>query len=201
MSGTFPSSPAPSRMQISSVFRNLTSYTQSGIKFSDQVPGHKWRISLSFDPMSQDNFMELYSFALEQQGTFGTFQYVPPDLATPRGAFGGTPVVDGAGQTGTTLNVRGASISITNWGRKGDPFLIAGNNKVYRLTQNANTDGTGDVTLTFQPELIIAYADGAALTTSNVPFTMNFANDSLLTDITSPTIYGFSVDMLEDISV
>mgnify|MGYP001819991860 FL=1 len=68
-----------------------------------------------------------------------------------QGAFGGTPIVNGASQTGNTLTVSGGSLSTTGWIKAGDVFSVNGEMKI--ATLDANTDGAGAITLTFSPRL------------------------------------------------
>jgi hypothetical protein len=98
------------------------------------------------------------------------FDIVHRDHLTPKGAYGGTPLVDGANQTGSTIDVKGGSNNITNWARAGDLIKFAGLNLVYEVTADANTDGSGDVTLSIDPPIFVggSPADEAALTTTAV---------------------------------
>ena len=79
-----------------------------------------------------------------------------------RGSYGGTPVVDGAGQTGSTLNIRGASNNITNWAQRGD--VIKFDNNLRIVTTDVSSDGTGDVSPTIMPRIRTSPADGATVT-------------------------------------
>jgi hypothetical protein len=128
----------------------------------------------------------------------GVETYVSQNVASfTAGTRGGTPLVNGASQNvtyGTTngygitqsLICDGASNSITNWARAGDVFTIAGvydvnpitkatlpNLKQFTVTAAANSDGSGNFTLTITPAIIssgafqtvsAAPADNAALT-------------------------------------
>ena len=82
------------------------------------------------------------------------------------GALGGTPLVNGASQTGTTLNIDGATISGTDFLKKGDVFTIANvfsvNPRTYQttgmlqhfvVTADVDSDGAGLVVLTISPEI------------------------------------------------
>lgn len=82
-----------------------------------------------------------------------------------RGAYGGTPVVDGVSQVGSTLNVRGCSNSITNWIRKGDYFsvIVNGEPELKMATADASSGGTGLITLSFEPRLRFSPADGNSI--------------------------------------
>lgn len=53
------------------------------------------------------------------------------------GALGGTPLVNGAGQTGSTLNTKGWTASITGLLAVGDCFTIAGVNSVNPITKQS----------------------------------------------------------------
>jgi len=82
------------------------------------------------------------------------------------GTIGGTPAVNGAGQSGSTLNISGLSASITNWGLKGDMFTIANVNAVnpitgedigvarqFTLTADVSSDGSGLAALAIYPAI------------------------------------------------
>lgn len=104
------------------------------------------------------------------------------------GALGGTPLVDGASQTGfgatQTLNIDGASTSVTDWALAGDTFTIAGvyeiNPQTYQstgrlqrfvVTEDADSDGSGDVALTISPSI----NDGNVTTTDTEGNTVSLA--------------------------
>lgn len=95
------------------------------------------------------------------------------------GAYGGTPAVNGAGQTGTTLTIDGASNSITGWAVVGDTFSIDGVYAVnpqtrvstgqlqqFRVQAASDSDGSGNVTLTFTPAIV---PSGQFQNVSNAP--------------------------------
>lgn len=97
------------------------------------------------------------------------FQWMPTEL-TPKqtlGAFGGTPAVNGAGQTGSSIICNGVSNSITNWGLIGDTITFAGCYAVnpqtrqttgalqdFVLQANASSDGSGNITFVVSPALV-----------------------------------------------
>lgn len=85
------------------------------------------------------------------------------------GVGGGTPLVNGAGQTGSSLNTDGWTASTTNVLRAGDIIRIAGLNVIYELTANASSNGSGQATLSISPPIFVGHspADNAALTINN----------------------------------
>lgn len=113
------------------------------------------------------------------------------------GARGGTPLVNGASQVSTYDNVKttnqqslvidGASNSITGWAKAGDVFTIddvyavnpvSGETLDYlqefAVVSDANSDGSGNVTLTITPAIIVsgAYKTCSAAPANNAP--LNF---------------------------
>ena len=71
----------------------------------------------------------------------------------------GTPLVDGASQTGSTLAIDG----LLTAPQQGDAFKIAGVNLVYTVTATA-TVTSGGTTLAINPALASSPADGAVIT-------------------------------------
>jgi hypothetical protein len=71
----------------------------------------------------------------------------------------GTPLVNGASQTGSTLAIDG----LLTAPQQGDAFKIAGVNLVYTVTANA-TVTSGGTTLAINPALASSPADGAVIT-------------------------------------
>lgn len=102
------------------------------------------------------------------------------------GTQGGTPLVNGAGQTGATLAVDGWTASVTNVLRAGDVFTINGVYSVnpitkdstnrlqqFVVTANATSNGSGQTTLSIAPAIVTSGttqnvsagpADNAAIT-------------------------------------
>lgn len=78
-----------------------------------------------------------------------------------RGAFTGSPVIDGAGQTGDTLNIRNAVASVTDWARAGD--WISFESSMHQVVADADSDFAGDVTLEIRPRIRTSPADGATV--------------------------------------
>jgi hypothetical protein len=144
-----------------------TALATSGLIGSAQTvdrQGLKWQIQYGFEELRGDNRADLL-------GTIALLRTQSHRLRVPvydnprRGAYGGTPLVNGASQTGNTLNIDGASTGITNWIRKGDYFsVIVGTEPELKIaTADANSDGSGNVTLTFEPRLRTSPANGAAI--------------------------------------
>ena len=75
----------------------------------------------------------------------------------------GTPLIDGASQTGTTL----VADAFDTFPQEGDVFTIAGIDKVYRVETTVSSysdSGSKEVNITIHPELASSPSDNAAIT-------------------------------------
>lgn len=94
---------------------------------------------------------------------------LPGSGLAPNGAGGGTPVINGASETGEDIATRGWSTGVTGAVRAGDVLRIAGLNPLYRVVEDADSDGSGNATVKLNPPIPAGSApsDGAALTTTD----------------------------------
>jgi hypothetical protein len=70
---------------------------------------------------------------------------------TRRGAGGGTLLINGGTQSGTSLVCDGATASVNNYLRAGD--YISFNNELHMVIADANSDASGNVTLSIAPPI------------------------------------------------
>jgi predicted urease superfamily metal-dependent hydrolase len=147
--------------------------------------------------MKRAEFAALHAFLLSQRGQADTFTTVLPGHTAPQGTWAGAPVVSGAGQSGASVALSGFTASQTGVAKAGDLLKFAGHSKVYMVTADANSSGTGTATLSIQPALIASPANGEALTTSSVPFTVALASDNLDANLSPGVIYGLEIDLVE----
>jgi hypothetical protein len=127
--------------------------------------GQRWVASIRLPPMIREDAEEWVAWGLALNGTLGTFRIGDPMGATPRGALGGTPVVDGAGQQlSKTLATRGWSAS-TLVLKAGDYIQLG--NRLHKVLTDSTSDGSGDLTLDIFPRVRDALTDGQAITTTN----------------------------------
>ena len=115
----------------------------------------------------------------------------------PQGVASGSPLVNGASQSGRTLVTDGWTPSTTGILKAGDFIGIAGQTKVYMVTADATSDAAGNATLTIEPALMATPADNAALVVRNVPFTLALATDTLEMAVQPPVLYNFSLSLVE----
>ncbi len=144
-----------------------TGVFQSGLNAVTQTVdrgGLKWNCQLNWNNKKGADRPELMAMIAELRGQSNRLR-VPVSDNPARGAYGGTPLVDGASQTGSSINIDGVTPSVTNWIRRGDYFsvLVNGEHELKLCTADANSDGTGQVTIQFEPRLRASPADNAAV--------------------------------------
>jgi len=171
MSGTFPTSPAFQSLAVSSNQSTFVSRSISGRRQSRQIGGQYWRMRASFPPMTRAQFAPIYAFVIAQRGRYESFSIVPAVISTGQGSPAGTPLVNGADQTGRSLVTNGWSNSIAIF-KAADYLKIAGNDKVYMVTADVSSNGSGEASIAIEPALVASPANDAAITHSSVPFTV-----------------------------
>jgi hypothetical protein len=137
--------------------------------------GARWTASYTLPKMNRGRAAEWQAFFLGLDGSYGTFYGFDPDAKAPRGAGTGSPLVAGGSQTGSSLDIDGCTAGVTGWLRAGDYFSVGGEMKM--LTQDANTNGSGEATLNFKPALRSSPADNAPLTVTSPACTMVLVDD------------------------
>lgn len=180
MAVTYPLTP-PSNVKIvrhRQLPTNVVAVTASAFTLEERVHEHEgkqWRFEVTLPAMKYDgDAVDWASFLLKCKGRRGTFLWGDPDRRTPRGSASsapGTPVVDGAGQTGEDLNIRGAPALATNYLRAMDYIQLGSGStaRLYAVLDDVNTDSSGDATLTVWPKVTadVSPGDGATVTLTN----------------------------------
>lgn len=151
--------------------RNAVSRTESPFSFVEQVydfGGEGWEVQATLPLMTREVAEEYLCFILKLKGRKGTFLLPVPE-STPRGAWTGTPLVKGAGQTGNSLLIDGLALSTTGICKAGDWINLgsSGTTRLHKVLEDANSNGAGEATLTIWPSLRSSPADNAAVTVTN----------------------------------
>lgn len=125
--------------------------------------GTRWAMQLFFDNLTGDNRSEMQAFLVKLNGQVHYFT-VHDHSYTIRGTGGGTPVVNGASQTGTSLVTNGWTASATVL-KAGDYFSFTNGtfDELKMVTGDVTSDGSGNATLNFLPEIHVSPANGATI--------------------------------------
>ncbi len=127
--------------------------------------GLKWQATYNYSNISAAKRATLMGLLASLRAQANRLR-VPVYDNPRRGLYGGTPLVDGASQTGSVIAIKGCSNNITNWIRAGDYFsvIVNGEHELKMCTQDNSSDGAGLIaTLEFEPRLRASPADNAVI--------------------------------------
>jgi hypothetical protein len=198
MSGTFPASPVASSASISSQQNTIVSTTTSGRRQARQIDGQRFRMTISFPPMTRTEFSPINAFIIKQRSQLETFTYSPPTISTPLGVASGVIRVNGAILAGvTSVAIDGMANSTSGVFKAGDYFRFTGQNKVYMVMADVSSNGSGQGTLTFEPPLRTGVSDNAILIYSSVDFTLGLVADVQEFNIGTENLFQYQLDVIE----
>jgi hypothetical protein len=198
MSGTFPSSPAPRDVAISSNQNTIVTTTASGRRQARQIDGQRFRLRVRFPVMTRTEFAPINAFVMKQRSQMESFQYVPPTIDDALGVASGVISVNGAISAGvTSVAIDGMANSTSGVFKAGDYFRFTGQNKVYMVMSDVSSNGSGQGTLTFEPPLRANVADNAVLIYSNVDFTVGLTGDIQEFNISTENYFQYEIDLIE----
>jgi hypothetical protein len=179
--------------------QNVVGEADSPFTLSDQVqqwPGQMFTIEANLPPMLYPQAEQWITFLGSLFGKYGTFLMGDYNRPAPQGAMSGTPLVNGANASGSNqLLVRGAAVSITNWAVAGDYIQVmasGGQQRIHKVLQNANSNGSGLVTLPIFPNIREALSDGTTIVTANCAGTFRLADNTFKPKIDKNRIYTIS---------
>jgi hypothetical protein len=172
--------------------------SESPFTGEQQVVAHEgtwFEIEIQLPPMTRAQAEDFVGFLLAMRGRFGTFTLGDPDGGTPQGTATGTPLVNGASQTGTTLITDGWDISQASLLKRGDWIQIG--SYAYKITQDASSDGSGNATLEIFPALRASPANNAAITTTNTTSLWRLSSNDTLWSVDDLVHYGITITARE----
>ena len=159
--------------------------------------GQLLELIVGLAPMKRDHAEEWISSLLKLNGSEGTFNFGDPANKTPRGLAQGTPKVNGASQTGNTLATDGWMPKKENILRAGDWFQVGTN--IYKVINDAASDGSGQATLDIWPKLRSSPSDDATIVLNSPKGIFRLAGNQSSWDIDEAKFYGINFAAVEAI--
>lgn len=151
-----------------------------------------WECQITLPPIvGSTNFNPWRAFTALMRGAANDVQ-IPVD-PTAQSSIANTMSVNGAGQTGRTLNVDGLPNSTTVL--TAGQFVTVGN-QLLQLTANVTTNGTGQATLSFEPALRASPADNAVVEFKN-PYCLMYLVDDPTYSTEPGYVYSLSLNLRE----
>lgn len=197
---TFPSDLHFTEMTVT--LRNSSAKNTSPFSLEEQVydfGGEVWEVSGSMPPMNRLQAEKYNSFLMSLRGQVGTFLMPIAGAETPNGLWGGTPLVNGGSQTGDELDIKGLPISQTNTAKAGD-FISLGtgvNTRLYKVLADANSDGSGNMTVTIAPRLRTSPSDNDPVTVTSAKGVFRLKEQTASYEASASNLYGLSFECRE----
>jgi hypothetical protein len=181
---------------------NAVAYSRSPFTFAGQAfayAGQMWQADVTLPPMKRADAEQWVAWLVSLRGSLGTFLLGDPLGCVARGVATGTPLIKGGSQTGGTINIDGATSGVTGWLKAGDYVQIGsgGTARLHKVLQDANSDGSGNVTLELWPHVRTAPADNAAVTASSAKGLFRLASNEQAWSINEASIYGITFSAME----
>ena len=190
--------PAPATME----FTALDTVAVSISPFTGQQQVQDWQASfmeasVSMPALTPAQAPAWIAFLMACRGQANVFQLGDPLAVKPQGSGLGTPLVDGAGQTGYSIALKG-------WTPNAAGVLLAGDwiqigYRAYRTIAAASADGTGKLSLEIWPQLRESPNDGDAVNLNNTKGLWRLVNNARKWSITASRTYGMQFEIREAI--
>lgn len=196
---TLPSIPAA---PASIVYRMNDVVGATASAFTGQQQIQDWQqayfeATATYPPMQDADAQEWIGFLAALRGIAGVFQLGDPLRTTPRGSASGTPLVNGANQTGFSLLIKGFTANATGVLKAGDWIQVG--YRAYRMQAALNADVSGHATASIWPNLRESPGDGDAIVTSGVKALWCLKANQRSWSIDDMRTYGFQLDLREAI--
>lgn len=190
---TYPSTPKPQGMSWRLVMPTQTNVSDWTGRRQTVASGRGWwEAQITFPPIVGSTSINAWrSFIAKARGAANDFQ-VPVDPVAQSAATA-TPLVNGAGQLGRTLNTDGWPTSTTVL-QAGQYVTI--NNQLLQLTENVTSNGSGVATLTFEPPIRVSPSDNAAIEFKN-PYCLMYLVEEPTLSVEAGYVYSLSLNLRE----
>ena len=184
--------------------RNSVGVSTSPFTFSQQTykhQGQRWEAEVSLPPMPRSEAEEWFSFLVKLNGQYGTFLLGDPHSA-PRGSAAttpGTPVVNGASQTGAELDIDGLPASATGYLKAGDYIQLGSGSSatLHKVLNDVDSNASGEATLDIWPDVRTAPADDATVVVSSAKGVFRLASNMTGVDINEVEFFGITFAAVE----
>lgn len=196
---TPPASPKPRRLSLAPM--TAAGIHSSPFTFAQQVQEHQgqlWGLDVVLPPMKRSDAEPWLAMFLKLHGIVGTFLYGDLSSDTPQGIATGTPLVNGASQTGYQLTTDGWTVSQTGILKAGDYIGLGSGSgsQLYKVEDDVDSDGAGNAVLNIWPDLRSSPGDDDPITVSS-PRGVFRMREAPSWDIDEALVYSISFSAME----
>lgn len=211
--------PGYASVSVTSEQPMLRDRTNSGRILARSVAGHKWKINISYNPMTRADFEPVYTFLLQRRGPLNPFFVSLPQYRVPRDSTFATyaastnlEAISGvnAGATSALIGRSGYSNATNKTPLPGDLFTLNATNsnhkKAYMVTRvettadyqaSATQPSSTQVRIHFTPGLSKAIVTGDDFVFHNPLVKVIMAGDVQEYSLNTNNLYSFSLNLEE----
>lgn len=197
----WPSTVTPVSAKIGSFQPTRISVAQSLKRQVRSIGAQRFTLQLSYRHLTTAQMAVFWAFLQTLRGQYNTCTFTFPSGAIFAAALGswatsGTIRVNGASQTGRTINLKNFTAGQTGVVKAGDLIKFS-DTKVYQASADANSDGSGNAAVSIEPALIVSPADNEAVTYNAVPLTLQLVSDNAEFNAMPAVLHDFDVSFIE----
>lgn len=183
---------------------NAVAYERSPFTFAGQAQasaGQMWMAEVALPPMKYADAEQWLAWLISLRGQFGTFLMGDPMRCIARGSARGTDAVtvNGAGQTGETLDITSDQTSELEYLKAGDYIQLGSGltTTLHKVLVDVDTDASGDATLTLWPHVRTAPSNGETVTVEAAKGRWRLSSNESEWSVNEASIYGISFSAME----
>ena len=159
--------------------------------------GSHWKTSMVFSNLSGAERAELQAFIAKMDGQ--THRARISDYGAVKlgaASSGDTLLVAGAGQSGSSISLDGASLGVSNYFKAGD--YLSFNNELHMVTADASSDAFGEITVSIAPPIRKVPADNTAVTYIGATGVFMITNNPMWRT-QAPYFSSITIEAIEDV--
>jgi hypothetical protein len=216
----YSTGPGYASVQVTSQFQTSMDKTNSGILVARSKAAHSFDVEIKYNPMTEEEFMPVYSFLLEKEGMLKPFFVPLPQYDNPQDSTlaGQNPQITftvataaSAGATQVTVAGNNSYASNNTYGqlRPGDIITFSDSSdsnhlKAYKIVRvETDTDYLGSaptsaqLRLTLSPGLRKDVSTSATLVYKNPKIKVISKKDAIQYSLDTNNLYSFSLSLEE----
>lgn len=173
--GQFPQTPSFQSVNFKINTPVITSETNAG-KLRRVAQGHSYyTFEVKYPSVTASQLGEVNGFCATALGPMYSFEIVLPELSTSKAT---NTSANNVATTGTVtvgqrwVNLTGTGVNNTLILKAGDFFRFNTHSKMYMVTQDVTTSGSGTANVQFSGAAVSSVTSGTRIWTNGVPFTM-----------------------------
>ena len=183
---------------------NAVSYSRSPFTFAGQAQeftGKMWQATVTLPAMKRAAAEEWIAFLLSLKGQVGTFNLGDPMAETPRGSARNADniSINGAITSGSEIVMDGGVQNQTGYLKSGDYLQIGTGptQQLFKVLADANTNGTGQITVDVWPNVRTSIANDALVTVQSTKGIFRLASNETNWSVNEVAVYGMTFAAIE----